>query len=62
VCAEHLGDAVQSLAVWARNRHLQGNVEVLAIAQLTAEQQSGSGQITKQVHCGFAFGTILVDP
>jgi len=61
-CAGHLGDTVQALTVWARDRGLQGKVTVLAI------DQPADGQPASTVLTGgwglrsFAFGTVLLTP
>jgi hypothetical protein len=56
LCAEHLGDTLQALTVWARAKGLEGKVTVLAIEQPIP----GQAVIDDQVRCGFAFGTILL--
>jgi hypothetical protein len=61
LCAEHLG-AAATLAAWARERGLQGQVTVLAIEQPAPGQADNQARPDDRVHCGLAFGTIAVSP
>jgi hypothetical protein len=62
LCADHLGDTVQALTAWARERGLEGKVTVLAIDQPAAGQAKGPAPAGDRVLCGFAFGTIVLNP
>jgi hypothetical protein len=62
LCAEHLGYTVQALASWAREQGLEGQVTVLAIDQPAPGQAGNLARPDDRVHCGFAFGTILLNP
>ena len=57
-CAEHLGGTVQAMTAWARGRGLDGKVIVLVIEQ----PPPGQAAISERARCGFAFGTILLNP
>jgi|SRR5450759_4953291 hypothetical protein len=61
-CAEHLGDAVQALATWAREHGIEGTVTVLVIDQPTAGQDDSPARPASHAPCGFAFATILLNP
>jgi hypothetical protein len=61
-CAEHLGGTVHALATWAREHGLAGTVTVLAIDQPAPGQANSPARPDDLVHCGFAFGTILLNP
>lgn len=57
LCAQHLGNAVQALAAWARDEGLEGQVTVLAIDLPTP------GQVPPAwARRGFAFGAIPLNP
>lgn len=60
LCAEHLGDTVQALAVWARAQGLEGKVTVLAIDQ-PAPGQADRPVLPGDLGRGFAFGTIFLN-
>jgi hypothetical protein len=62
LCAEHLGHTVQALATWAREQGLDGKVTVLAIDQPPPGQADSLARPDDRVHCGFAFGTIRLNP
>jgi|SRR5450755_1781917 hypothetical protein len=62
LCAEHLGDTVQALAAWARDQGLEGKVTVLAIDQPLPGQAPRPALPGDRDPCGFAFGTILLNP
>jgi len=62
LCAEHLGDTVQALAAWARDRGLEGKVTVLAVDQPARGQADRLARPGDPVLCGFEFGTILLNP
>jgi hypothetical protein len=53
LCAQHLGQAVQSLAAWARDQGLEGNVTVLAIEPPILGQTASAWSSR-----GLAFGSI----
>jgi hypothetical protein len=62
LCAGHLGDAVQDLTAWARERGYEGTVTVLAVGeppQRPAIRPTGLGA---RLPSDFAFGTVLVGP
>jgi hypothetical protein len=62
LCVEHLGDAVQAMTAWARSQGLEGKVTVLAIDQPPPGQAPSPALPGDRAPCGFAFGTILLDP
>jgi hypothetical protein len=61
LCAEHLGTAA-ALAAWAREEGLEGQVTVLAIDQPAPGQAGRLARPDDRVHCGFAFGSIPLNP
>ena len=61
-CGEHLGDAVQALATWARAQGLEGRVTVLVIDRPAPGQDDSPAGAGARAPCGFAFGTILLNP
>jgi hypothetical protein len=62
LCSEHLGDTVQALAAWARAQGLEGKVIVLAIDQPSPGQADHHVLPGDLDRCGFAFGTIFLNP
>jgi hypothetical protein len=62
LCAEHLGHTVQALATWAREQGLEGKVTVLAIDPPAPVRADSLTRPDDLIHCGFAFGTILLSP
>jgi hypothetical protein len=61
LCAEHLGTAA-TLAAWAREQGLDGQLTVLAIDQPAPGQEGNLARPGDRVHCGFAFGAIPLSP
>lgn len=57
LCADHLGNAVQELATWAREQGLHGEVTVFAIDLPGASQPS-----PEWGRSGLLFGTIPLRP
>jgi hypothetical protein len=62
LCSAHLGDTVQALAAWARAQGLEGKVTVLAIDQPFPGQADHPVLPGGLDRCGFAFGTIMLNP
>jgi len=62
LCADHLGDAVQALAAWARERGLEGKVTVLAVDQPEPGQPPPGAPPGDQPGYGFVFATISLNP
>jgi hypothetical protein len=63
VCARHLGDAVQSLTLWAQQTGVQGEVTVLAIgAPEPYTNACGPSELDRKIPSSFAFGVITVAP
>jgi hypothetical protein len=63
LCAGHLGDAVQDLTAWARERGYEGTVTVLAVGQPPPQRPAGHPTgLGSRLPSDFAFGRVLVGP
>jgi hypothetical protein len=63
VCAEHLGDAVHDLTVWAQEARMHGQVVVLAIGAPEPCQRAGDqGNSGGPFVSSFAFSVIPIIP
>lgn len=64
LCAGHLGDAVQALTAWARERGYEGTVTVLAVGEPPPQRPAGHHPAGpgRRLASDFAFGSVLVGP
>jgi hypothetical protein len=62
LCAGHLGDAVQDLTAWARERGYEGTVTVLAVGQPPQRPFGPPTGLGARLPSDFAFGSVLVGP